>query len=668
MFAVSCCLLTARQAQAQNAYGYTSISHDGSTVSGYAATDLDYETAYYYDAQVQAHIEDEYGNVLASGTAEGNPSAFTFLDVFEAALCIRFSIISYVIATPRFLGCNGGYYDFWGFSDYWWGEWWDYGGFFGSRQNRCIFNRLIFIASIITDVIRCLPASVSCQASSLQVLPSGVGDQARFINGLNPSTTRDTMTVTCTATNPVTGQGQSGVRINFGFGSDVIQDNGGHDNHLTNNVTPRPVGRFQPSVGRTNGSGVVTTTYTAPQHAGTFRFQVSSEETGHSSFADVVVKVPNFVELGDPVGNAGYVLTGADTYHPSNHWGKPEAVASLRQIGIDYKNTLFPESTNPNGVPLENALKFNDISVKFGGKFDIPNSRTDVPRWREDGSHVEHKVGINCDISINGVPNDNVTVGGVQRSRREVVEEIFANNGSSRTNREFCRNHWHVRFEYGGGNNPTEGCPTRQRRRNANPARTRPARGAAPRLPGRVEAELYDEDSDEIAGAFAPADSESVANEAVVYSYPRTHGLSTGGGQYVETAGEQWMTYTVDVTSSGSYTFEAGIASTGSWNTFHVEVDGVDVTGPIGIPNTGSGEAFQPVTFENIWLEAGRHIVTIEVDGSGPNKGNFDYFSFNPYVPPWVCDPPWWEINQCQSGGGSWDYGMCACNYGWYYY
>src|SRR3712207_6768439 len=99
-----------QRAQAQNAYGYATISHDGSTVTGYASTEVDYETAYYYDAEVQAEIQDENGNVLAFGTSSGNPSAFTFLDVIQAAACIKFSIIGYIITTPRFLGCNGGGY------------------------------------------------------------------------------------------------------------------------------------------------------------------------------------------------------------------------------------------------------------------------------------------------------------------------------------------------------------------------------------------------------------------------------------------------------------------------------------------------------------------------------------------------------------------------------
>src|SRR5258708_14662559 len=110
LFAALCCLFMCSSAQAQQAFGYASITFDESnnTATGYASTELDYETAYYYDAEVQAHIEDENGNVLGSSSASGNPSAVTFFDVIETVLCFRISIVSYVIVAPHFLWCNDG--------------------------------------------------------------------------------------------------------------------------------------------------------------------------------------------------------------------------------------------------------------------------------------------------------------------------------------------------------------------------------------------------------------------------------------------------------------------------------------------------------------------------------------------------------------------------------
>ena len=143
LFATLCCLLIYSSAQAQQAYGYASITFDqnANIATGYASTELDYETAYYYDAEVQAQIEDEDGNVLGSGSAIGNPSAFTVFDVFQALLCIRLTIISFVITAPHFLGCDSQrYFDVFGFSDFWWGWYWDFGDFSLSRRNRCILG------------------------------------------------------------------------------------------------------------------------------------------------------------------------------------------------------------------------------------------------------------------------------------------------------------------------------------------------------------------------------------------------------------------------------------------------------------------------------------------------------------------------------------------------
>lgn len=67
-----------------------------------------------------------------------------------------------------------------------------------------------------------------------------------------------------------------------------------------------------------------------------------------------------------------------------------------------------------------------------------------------------------------------------------------------------------------------------------------------------------------------------------------------------------------------------------------MEVDGIDRTGPISIPNTGSGSAFQFVTVNDIWFDAGKHVFRVVIDGSGGGKGNFDYFTINPYFPPQV--------------------------------
>ena len=89
-------------------------------------------------------------------------------------------------------------------------------------------------------------------------------------------------------------------------------------------------------------------------------------------------------------------------------------------------------------------------------------------------------------------------------------------------------------------------------------------------------------------------------------------GDSAGGGYAINnfTTGE-WLNYTVNVATSGVYNIEIRASTTYSNSAFRVEVDGVDVTGPITVPNTGSWTAFQWVGKKNVSLTAGKHVLKV---------------------------------------------------------
>lgn len=225
-FAALCCLMLTSAARAQNAFGYSSMTFDQSTntLTGYAWNDMDYETAYYYDAEVQARVEDQYGNVLASGSGFGNPTALTVLDVFQAALCIRYSVISYIYVRPHFLGCGGNqFWDYLGFDDFPGYYYWNYFGFLGSRQSRCIFGQLIFIGAIVSEFISCLPANVACQISSTNLLPSDFRavEELPYLLGVPNQPSQDNTTITCRATNQF-GNPVSRLNIRFGFDNPAV--------------------------------------------------------------------------------------------------------------------------------------------------------------------------------------------------------------------------------------------------------------------------------------------------------------------------------------------------------------------------------------------------------------------------------------------------------------
>jgi len=72
------------------------------------------------------------------------------------------------------------------------------------------------------------------------------------------------------------------------------------------------------------------------------------------------------------------------------------------------------------------------------------------------------------------------------------------------------------------------------------------------------------------------------------------------------------------------------VANNGAGATFHVEVDGVDRTGPITVPDTGGWQAWQTVVTTNVPLTAGQRVIRVVFDsvGSAGALGNYNWFRF----------------------------------------
>ncbi len=96
---------------------------------------------------------------------------------------------------------------------------------------------------------------------------------------------------------------------------------------------------------------------------------------------------------------------------------------------------------------------------------------------------------------------------------------------------------------------------------------------------------------------------------------------SDGSGCYTVgwiTAGE-WLAYDVSVGTSGSYQFNVRASTKNTGRTFHIEVDGVNVTGPMVVPNTGSWETWTTISSGSVPIAAGAHTIRIVADSDGFN-------------------------------------------------
>jgi hypothetical protein len=85
----------------------------------------------------------------------------------------------------------------------------------------------------------------------------------------------------------------------------------------------------------------------------------------------------------------------------------------------------------------------------------------------------------------------------------------------------------------------------------------------------------------------------------------------------------EWLNFTVDVESPGDYVLTARVSSAEHDGEFHVEMDGVNVTGRVFTPNTGAWNNYRDVQV-NVNLQAGTQELRM-VSAGGFNLISFDF-------------------------------------------
>lgn len=163
--------------------------------------------------------------------------------------------------------------------------------------------------------------------------------------------------------------------------------------------------------------------------------------------------------------------------------------------------------------------------------------------------------------------------------------------------------------------------------------------GAPTTLPGVILAEQFDN------GPAGVAYHDTTAgNSGGIYRQTDVDLRSTGDGGYMvaSIAPGEWLNYTVDIAAAGAHLLEARVSSVGTGGTFHVNVDGHNVSGPLTVPDTGSATVFATVA-ATVSLPEGQHLVKVIFDAAGTGMGNLDSIavtSLAPPPPPPPDDPP----------------------------
>ena len=138
--------------------------------------------------------------------------------------------------------------------------------------------------------------------------------------------------------------------------------------------------------------------------------------------------------------------------------------------------------------------------------------------------------------------------------------------------------------------------------------------GSAQAIPGTIQAENFDEGISSV-GYWDSTEGNSGGQ------YRSTNvdieGCSEGGYDVGWTSAGEWLNYTVNVASSGSYTLDLRLA-TASSGSLHVTFNGTDVTGTVSVSNTGGWQSWTTIR-KTVNLSAGTQAMRVVFEGGNLN-------------------------------------------------
>ena len=181
-----------------------------------------------------------------------------------------------------------------------------------------------------------------------------------------------------------------------GRGSDSVF---GH--YHSSSTPPKPKGTLSTGPVSTGSSGVASVTYTAGQVSGPIILVASAlgVDTLRRRWS---VGISGLFQLAGP----HVTLIGDVPQHPHNYYGT---------IGMNF---LLNSVAGVVYAKVGKPLVVNDMSLKYGGKFDLDTLWTNNPK-----RHVEHRLGISADIRIIADPHGNHSLDGLADSEPVVLKK-----------------------------------------------------------------------------------------------------------------------------------------------------------------------------------------------------------------------------------------------------
>ncbi len=357
-----------------------------------------------------------------------------------------------------------------------------------------------------------------------------------------------------------------------------------------------------------------------------FQCHVNADDAELNNLNTMAANIDRFGALGVKV-----LITELDVDMTTN------TPASLQKQADVYRKLMNICLSRKNVVVAFQTWGINDelswLDSPRGTHFPLPYDKNDAakPAYYAMQSELENYTGQNIPVSSITIDNSAITlnVGGAQKKLNAVINPSNASNinvswSSSAANIATVDNTGLVTGISAGtatitvttaDGNKTASCTVSV----VKPVET-PYGGAVWAVPGVIEAENYD-----VGGEDVGYHDTTPGNTGGAY---RTDDVDMeickeGGYSVGWTAPGEWLRYTVNVATAGTYKIDVRVAMVGTTGKFHIEFNGVDKTGVISVPNTGDYQTWQTVSIPGIALSAGTQVMRFYFDnGFGLNNIN----------------------------------------------
>ncbi|MGL1886126.1 MAG: carbohydrate-binding protein [Reichenbachiella sp.] len=139
-------------------------------------------------------------------------------------------------------------------------------------------------------------------------------------------------------------------------------------------------------------------------------------------------------------------------------------------------------------------------------------------------------------------------------------------------------------------------------------------------IPGIIEAENYN-----IGCSGVPYSDTDGSNNGGEYRSDAVdiQVCNEGGFNIGWTEAGEWLNYQVNVTSAGTFDFDFRVATENPSGSFHLELNGTNISGPINVASTEGWQAWAIVSANGISLPSGLQHIKIAIDKGGFNLNSF---------------------------------------------